>query len=264
MAQTAHVELTATTVTRQLRIAGVRIDVMSRSEALAQMGSLMTGGDRAIVVTPNAAHVEIAARRPEFAAALDDAALSLADGKSIEFAARVLGHGVVERCPGSDMLPEVLARAAALQRRVMMVGGTNGSEQVAAEKARRTLGLEVRTVCPPFGFEKSVADTDRLIGEINSYAPHLLCFHVGAPKSEVWLHRHRARLRYNLAVSFGMALEYYAGTRRRAPKWMQRAGLEWVYRLAVEPRRLWKRYTIDNARFIALVFHDLRRTRTRS
>jgi N-acetylglucosaminyldiphosphoundecaprenol N-acetyl-beta-D-mannosaminyltransferase len=142
---------------------------------------------------------------------------------------------------------------------VFLLGGVNGSEQVAAHRMRTELGLTVSAYSPPFGFERDPAATSHIIQLINGFKPDMLFVHVGAPKSEVWLHEHFDKLDVTLAFSFGIALEYFAGTRRRAPQWVQRAGFEWLYRLCQEPGRLWKRYTIGSAQFGAIALREILR-----
>lgn len=240
---------------------GIRIDDLTLQEAAARIERLATVHRRGYVVTPNAYHLALLGRDPEFLKAYRDAELVLPDSHWLVLASRAAGCRLRERCAGSDLFPLVLDVARRMGISVFLLGGTNGSEQIASAKIRREFGLEVRSYSPPFGFHRDPVETDRILDMINDSGADLLFLHVGAPKSELWVHEHINRLDISLAFCFGMALEYYAGTVRRAPRIMQALGLEWLFRLCQEPARLWRRYTFGSINFIALAAREVVRKR---
>ena len=108
--------------------------------------------------------------------------------------------------------------------------------------------------CPPFGFDRDAEESERLVRAINHFRADLVLIGCGSPKSEVWLMRHREAIQRGVGISIGAGMKFLAGLDRRAPRWMQRSGLEWAWRLASEPRRLWKRYLVDDMKFFPLVW----------
>ena len=110
--------------------------------------------------------------------------------------------------------------------------------------------------CPPLGFEKDEAEGARILKAIAEAAPDLLCVAFGAPKQEIWMQENRAQLNVGAILAVGAALDTQAGLRRRAPQWVQHIALEWLFRLLMEPRRLWRRYLIGNTQFVLLVMRQ--------
>ncbi len=237
--------------------AGIEIDNLTLAEAADRINQLSDSGQRGYVVTPNAYHITQLRRNPAFRRAYRDAVLVLPDSHWLVVASRLAGCRLRERCAGSDLFPLVLNVARKCRKRVFLLGGTRGSERVAAVRARDQFGLEVASYSPDFGFHQDREETRKIIEMINDWHTDFLFLHVGAPKSELWINKHINRLNISLAFCLGIALDYFAGTKRRAPRWLQRAGLEWAYRLVQEPGRLWKRYTIGNASFLMLAAAEI-------
>jgi N-acetylglucosaminyldiphosphoundecaprenol N-acetyl-beta-D-mannosaminyltransferase len=209
-----------------------------------------------LIVTPNVDHVIQLQRNPEFRAAYDFAALSLVDGKPVQWAAGYLGLGRFEKVSGSDLAPELLNRAAAAGLNVFFVGGRSAEElRFCLDRIiERHPGLVAGGHCPPFGFENDPTESARLLKLILRFETNILMFGCGAPKSEIWMHRFRGQLGRGVGIGTGASIRFMAGVERRAPQWMQRAGLEWAWRMAGDPRRLAKRYLIDDLKFFPLVW----------
>jgi N-acetylglucosaminyldiphosphoundecaprenol N-acetyl-beta-D-mannosaminyltransferase len=210
------------------------------------------------VVGPNAHLVTMAERNTRFAEAMQDADLVVPDGISVVFASRLLGFPIPERVTGGDLMERMCAEAARHGFRVFFLGGLPGAAAMAAHNLRnRYPGLEIcGTYYPPPGFENDAEEMARMQSAIAEASPDLLCVAFGAPKQEIWMQENRGRLNVGAIMAVGAALDTQAGLRRRAPQWIQAVALEWLFRLVMEPRRLWRRYLIGNTRFILLVLRQ--------
>lgn len=163
----------------------------------------------------------------------------------------------VERVCGPDLMPAVVGHGIPYGRTHFFYGGAAGvPEALAARLTARYPGMRiVGTLSPPFR-ALSPDEDEAIIDEINAAAPDYVWVGLGAPKQDLWAAAQRSRLRAPVLLAVGAAFDFHAGTRRRAPRWMQRTGTEWLFRLASEPRRLAGRYTRVNLRFLRLVLAE--------
>lgn len=228
--------------------------VILATEALLHRGD----GPPLTIVGPNAHLVTLAQRNQPFAEALQSANISVPDGISVVMASRLLGAPIPERVTGGDLMERMCAEAAHHGFRVFFLGGLPGAAIMAAFNLReRYPGLNIcGKYCPPPGFENDPAELARIRDRINAAQPDLLCVAFGAPKQEIWMQQNRHLLRVGAILPVGAALDTQAGLRRRAPLWLQHLGMEWFFRLVMEPRRLWRRYLIGNTKFILLVLRQ--------
>lgn len=246
----------------RLRLGAIEVDRVSMRQALDAIEGLVTAGRGGLVVTPNVDHVVIAERHAEFREAYAAAALSLADGMPILWAARLLGSPLPEKVSGSDLLLPLVERAAARRWRVYLLGAGPGVAEEVARRLRQGLGVDVvGTDAPQVRLDGGPDQSLAALARIREARPDLLLLALGAPKQEVWAHRHREALGRAVVVGVGAGLDFVAGRVPRAPRWMSRAGLEWLYRLVREPRRLWRRYLVDDRRFVAVVWRAWRARR---
>ena len=204
-------------------------------------------------VTAAAVNLVMSAReRPEVLAATLGATLAVPDGQPLVWALRALGHRDATRIYGPDLMAAHCARAARSGTPVFLYGGRT-PEALALLEARlleRYPGLRVAgRFWPPFR-ELAAAEEEEVIATIDGSGAAVVWVGTGQPKQELWMARMRPRLRAPLLVGVGAAFDFHAGLVPQAPAWMQRAGLEWSYRLAREPRRLWRRYARYNPRFV--------------
>jgi N-acetylglucosaminyldiphosphoundecaprenol N-acetyl-beta-D-mannosaminyltransferase len=238
------------------------VDPVTFDGALSAIEGLVAAGRGGLVVTPNVDHVVIAERNPEFREAYAGAALSLADGMPLLWVSRLLGRALPAKVSGSDLLVPLAELAAARRWRVYLLGAGPGVAEEAARRLRDRCGLEVvGTDSPRIRLDGTPDDTAAALERVRAAAPHLLLLAFGAPKQEVWAHRHRHALGGTVAIGVGAGLDFVAGVARRAPPWMSRLGLEWLFRLAREPGRLWRRYLLDDPRFVAIVWRTWRAPR---
>lgn len=185
--------------------------------------------------------------------------VGLADGASVSAAARLLGHGDIGRAPGPDLIEACCSRCAEQGIPVFLLGGAEGVAATLAESLEaRHPGLHVAgTATPPFG-EWPAEASEAMVAAVVESGAGVVWLGVSAPKQEVWAHRNIDRIGVPV-VCVGAAFDFNTGAKPRAPEWMRRAGIEWVYRLITEPRRLWKRYLVGNTLFVADVVRYRRR-----
>ncbi len=243
----------------RVNIAGVEIDRYSFDEAIdIILNHVLAKGRPEYVVTPNAQHIVDLQRDVEFQWIYRNAFLVVPDGVSVLQAAKFLKNPLNGRVNGTDLFERLCAVAADRQLSVFLMGGRFGAaDKAAAVLAQRYPGLKVAgTYCPPFGFERDQAELDRIQEAIRTAAPDILFVGLGAPKQEKWIARNYQALNVPIALGIGVSFELVSGMVKRAPKLLQKTGFEWLFRLIVEPRRLWKRYVVGNTVFIAMVIRQ--------
>ena len=240
----------------RILLGGVQIDRVTMAEALVRIEDLAETGRGAFVVTPNADHIVKLQKDSGFREVYRHADLVLADGMPLIWAARFLGTPLPERVTGSDLFPRVCQMAAARDYGLFLLGGRPGAADRAGEILReRYPGLRiVGTYCPPFGFEHRPEENQKITALIRAAEPHILCVGLGAPKQEKWIFQYREAVGVPVSLGIGVTFEFVAGMVRRAPVWMQKTGLEWLYRLLMEPKRLWRRYLVDDPAFFYFIF----------
>ncbi len=208
------------------------------------------------VACANLHSLVVAQRDSEFAAALRGASVVTADGAPLLLAGRFYGLEVGPRITGSDLFAAVMAALDARAGRAMFVGSTPGVlRRMVARAASEFPAVAVETLSPPFGPPTDEQNAE-IRDAINRFQPDVVWVGMSAPKQEKWVARHADRLRVGAVLSVGAVFDFYAGTVPRAPHWMRRAGLEWLHRLASEPRRLWRRYLISGPVFVSLVLRE--------
>lgn len=243
----------------QILLGRIWIDVVSFADALRTIARLVDRGRGGTVFTPNVDHIVRAERNDAFCRAYAEADLALADGTPVVWAASLLGTPVPEKVSGSDLMIPLARHAAARGWRLYLLGGGPGIAARAAERLRAEHGTTVVGVDAPRVSDDGVADDERAVIErIRRAAPHILLVGLGAPKQELWMARARGDVAPAVVIAVGAGLDFVAGAQGRAPRWMSWAGLEWCYRLAREPRRLWRRYLVDDPPFVGLVLRMLR------
>lgn len=239
----------------RIRFMNTYIDNLTMDEAVDRVEELARGDRPCCVFTPNVDHIVRMESDEEFRKAYDCAELILADGKPLIWISRLLGTPICEKVSGSDLFPKICERAAQRGMTMFFLGAADGVAAKAAENlTRKYPELRVTGVySPPYGFEKDEAEIERIIDVVRKVSPHILVAALGSPKQEKFMWRHRERLNVPVSLGLGASMDFEAGVIRRAPRWMQKIGLEWLYRLMREPRRLFRRYLVDDMRIFRLV-----------
>lgn len=239
----------------------VPVDVVTFAEALDAVERLVVARDGGFVFTPNVDHVVTVEDNPEFASAYARASLSLADGMPIVWASRLLGQPLPERVAGSDLIMPLLERAGLKGWRVYFLGAGPGVAEKAAVIARERWGTNVVGTDAPMVNLSDTAQIDRIADQLKQARPDLVLMAFGAPKQELLIDRIAERVKPAVLLGIGAGLDFIAGTISRAPELMRRAGLEWLYRLSQEPGRLWRRYLVNDPKFLVILLRTLRAPR---
>ena len=219
----------------QVNILGVNVDAVTMAEAVAHVTEAMDVRANVMIATANAEMIMRATHDEELRDILNAAALVVPDGAGTVWAARHLGHAMPERVAGYDLAQELLRRAPAEGRRIYFFGAAPGVAEKAKEKAEQLYpGIEIVGVRNGFF---SPADNAAIITEIKAAHPDLLLVALGVPKQEKWIAAHLAALDVPAAIGVGGTLDVMAGVMKRAPYWMQRAKLEWLFRGLMQPKR---------------------------
>ena len=229
------------------------------AEAVDLLMELAHGDRPAYVVTANVDHMVRFSKDPDVRPLYTEADLVVADGMPLIWASRLLGTPLPQRVAGSDLFPALSARAANEDASVFLLGGAPGTARRAAEilQARHPKLRVAGTFCPDFGFEKDPAQAARVVDAVRAAKPDILFVGLGSPKQERWIVANRFACGARLSIGVGISFSFLCGDVVRAPRWMQRAGLEWAHRLIQEPQRLWKRYLVQDMTFFALVARSL-------
>jgi N-acetylglucosaminyldiphosphoundecaprenol N-acetyl-beta-D-mannosaminyltransferase len=243
------------TVRNQVAVGHALIDNYSFEQACeAIVAHARRGGRPSFVTTANAQHIVLLEHDKHLRAIYDRADLIVPDGHSLLLAARFSRRSLSGRVTGVDMFQSLCELAAKNELHVFLLGGRPNSADLTAKVLKKRLpGLRVTTHCPPLGFEKSDEGLEVVADAIRAAKPDMLFAALGAPKQEYWIYDHGLQLGVSVLMGVGGTFEMVAGTMRRAPVWMQRTGLEWLHRLCLEPRRMWRRYLIGNLVFAAIV-----------
>jgi N-acetylglucosaminyldiphosphoundecaprenol N-acetyl-beta-D-mannosaminyltransferase len=240
----------------RVNICGIEIDRYNFDQVLDRITNhAIAGRDPEYVVTPNAMHIISLQEDAAFREIYRQAFLVVPDGVSLLWSAKFLNTPLNGRVNGTDLFEQLCAVAAERGLKVFLLGGRERAADAAREilEARHPALKIVGTHCPPYGFESQSTELALINAKIIAAQPDLLFVGLGAPKQEKWIAANYQQLGVPISVGIGVSFELVANMVSRAPVWMQKTGLEWLFRLIVEPGRLWKRYIIGNPLFILLV-----------
>ncbi|MGZ6123378.1 MAG: WecB/TagA/CpsF family glycosyltransferase [Myxococcales bacterium] len=239
----------------RVRIGSIWIDTLTVPAALEAIDALRSRGG-GMVFTPNVDHIVNCDADARLRAAYDAADLAIADGQWVVWASRLLGTPLPAKISGSDLALPLARMAAERNRSLYLLGGTPGAAEEAAARLRRETSVRVCGFDAP-RIDLSAPD-ESVVERIAQAKPDFVLVALGSPKQEIWSHRSLERLRPAVLLGVGATLDFLAGRIRRAPAWISRLGMEWLFRLALEPRRLARRYLVNDPRFAALLLRTLR------
>lgn len=239
----------------RIKFLNTSIDNLTMNEAIESINKFILSGDYHYVVTPNVDHIVKLENDMEFRNVYNDADLILTDGMPLIWISKVLRNPIKEKISGSDLFPIICKLAAENDYKVFLLGAKEGVGQIAAQnlmKKYQNLNI-VGTYSPPIGFEKDSYELKKIIEMVNRVKPDILAVGLGAPKQEKFIFKYKSDLKVPVSLAIGASIDFEAGNIKRAPIWMQRTGLEWFYRLCKEPKRMFKRYLIDDMKIIKII-----------
>lgn len=216
--------------------------------------------EEGVVVTPNIDHFVKLQKDRDFYECYVRSEHIVCDSRVIQLLSKLLypGKGVIEQIAGSDLFPAYCEynKNNTDKVKVFLLGGTEESVKIAQETLNKKAGtnIVINGYSPPFGFEKDKQECDKIVAMIEQSGATVLAVGVGAPKQEKWIYQYKDKLsNIKLFFAIGATIDFQAGAVKRAPRWMVKAGLEWLYRLLQEPGRLAKRYLVDDLPFLWLI-----------
>lgn len=239
----------------KVRLLNTQVNNISMQETVQAVEKLIGEKRSAYIVAVNVDVLIKIEKDPVLKEIAEKADLTLADGKPLIWISRMQGLPIREKISGSDLVPELCRMAAEKGYTVFILGGKDG----VAERAKQRLEQEYPAIrisgvyAPPLGFETDPRELEAVNTRISQAAPDLLIVCLGCPKQEKFIWENRERYHSAVSVCAGATVDFLAGDVRRAPQWMSRHGLEWLYRFLQEPKRLFRRYFIDDPKVLKLI-----------
>ena len=234
----------------RIDVLGVEFDDMDIVEAVELAMGFMEERRCAYAVTPNPEIVLECRKNRKLAAAVRAADMVLPDGVGVIYASRILGTPIKNRLPGIDFASALMARMSECGKKVFLLGAKSGVAELAAERVtERYPGLEICGVNDGYFAQE---DNELVLEKINALSPDLILVCLGAPRQEIWMKNNAELLNAGLMIGLGGAMDVYAGVVERAPRKWRKLGLEWLYRLIKEPRRIKRMIKLPGILFAAL------------
>lgn len=245
---------------------GIAINSISMTEFFHAVDRRVASGSPAFFVTPNVDHVCMCRTDRDLREAYQEADLVLPDGVPLMWAARLAGKPLKAKLSGSDLIYLLSRHAAERGFSVYFLGGAEGvAEETARRLEQRYPGLRVAgTDCPPHLFETDEAIDRSVIERVRKAKPDICYVAIGSPRQEKWMAQHYVEAGAPVMLGVGASFDFVCGRQRRAPRVVQKAGLEWFWRLCRDPKRLWRRYLVRDARFVPIFLAEVFRKKNSS
>ena len=234
------------------KILNVEIDNITQEELLTQL-------KKGVLVTPNVDDIMKHQRDEEFHRYASQAEYSVCDSKIVLLASKFLGTPLREAIPGSSFFPNYCDYHKEDDTKIFLLGAKEGVGEIAKEKINKWIGREivVGTYSPPFGFEKDEQECNHILEVIKQTSANVVLVGLGNPKQTKWIYRYKEMLpQIDVFLALGATIDFEAGNVKRAPKIFQALAMEWLYRFVKEPKRLYKRYFIDDIPFFWYLFQQ--------
>lgn len=234
---------------QRIKVLNVEIDNISVDELLTRL-------DHGVLVTPNVDDLMKHQRIREFHVCASKAEFSVCDSKVLLLSAKLLGTPLKEAIPGSSFFPQYCDYHAKDDTRIFLLGAKEGVAEIAKKKINSRIGREIvtGTYSPPFGFEKDEQECERIVDMLRQTDANVVLVGLGNPKQTLWIYKYKDRVpNIKVWMALGATIDFEAGNIKRAPKIYQKLALEWLYRLCKEPKRMYRRYMIDDMPFFWLL-----------
>lgn len=242
------------------RLLSVNVHCANYAQVVRHVSEWLEDGVRfpRFIVQTNVSSIVNAKENPYYGQVLEHADLSVPDGMPLVWLLRLKGHPIRDRVYGPDLMLLLCEQAAKKGWRCFLYGGAPGvPEQLKEVLQKRFPGLNVVGVYSPPFRALAPEEDDEICRMINAARPDIVWVGLGSPKQDIWMYEHREKLDVAVMHGVGAAFDFLTGRVKQAPRWMMDAGLEWLFRLFQEPRRLWRRYTVSNLKFIIYLAIDL-------
>lgn len=241
----------------RIKFLNIEIDNLSMQESIDYIDKLIQNKKPSYLVTPNVDHIVKLEKDKEFMEVYDNADLILTDGMPLIWISKILKTPIKEKVSGSDIFPEICKLAVKKDYSIFLLGAAEGVAVKAANNLKNKYeGLNILgTFSPSYGFENDEVEIRYIIKKISEAKPDILAVGLGAPKQEKFIYKYKDELNVPISLAIGASIDFEAGNINRAPLWMQRIGLEWFYRFLKEPKRMFKRYFIDDLKIIKILIN---------
>ncbi len=241
---------------KKVQLLNTYVNNLSMDESINAVEKLIHKDEKSYVVAVNVDVIMKIESDSELKELTDKADIVLVDGKPLIWISKIHKRPIKAKISGSDLVPKLCELAAERGYTMYILGGADGIAERAKEKLEKNLpGIKIVGIyAPPFGFEKNEEELIQINGMISEAQPDLLITCFGCPKQEKFIYRNMDKYDAKVSVSAGATVDFLAGNVKRAPKWMSEHGLEWFYRFLQEPKRMFKRYFVDDVKILKLVW----------
>lgn len=231
----------------EITLCGLKLNNVLMEEALAIILESSIRNLKSYVVTPNLDFFRIADKDTHFKMVINQSLLSLVDGKPVMWISRYYGKKIKQKISGSDLGPAILKLANRNKQSIFLLGGSETISQKAHENVKNDYSdlASIHSYSPKMGFEKDKVEIENIIKLLEQAKPDYVFCCLGTPKQEKFIYNNLEELPEAIYFGLGATIDFLASAKKRAPRWMSNAGFEWLYRLFLEPRRLFKRYILD-------------------
>ena len=240
----------------RMRFMNTYVDNVTEEEAIRHIEECVKNRTIGFVVTPNVDQIVMMEKNLYFREICDNAELSVVDGHPLLWIAKWYKRPIKEKICGSDLMPHLCKIAAEKGYKIFLLGAAEGIAAKAADiLVEQNPGLKIAgTYSPPFGFEKDEKELEKINTILKESEADLLFVGMGAPKQSVFIYENMHKYQIPMSFCVGATIDFIAGEQKRAPRWMTDHGMEWLYRLFKEPKRMFKRYIINDTKIIRLAW----------
>ena len=240
-----------------LDILGTRIDITNLNDASRSIVGWIQDHKKTYVCVAPVATIIDCQKDPQYRAIINNSGMTTPDGMPLVWLGKLAGHHTIQRTYGPDLLLKLCEQSQEKGYRHFFYGATEDALVQLIKKLKLSfpkINIAGFYAPPLRGMDER--EHQEVLDQMNQANPDILWVGLGSPKQDYWMARHRDQLNVPVMIGVGAAFDFIAGIKRQAPRWMQRSGLEWFFRLCSEPRRLWKRYLVGNSLFIYLLFRQ--------
>lgn len=243
---------------KKIPFMGIHIDNLTLEETVKSIFTMIQKKTPVHIVGVNVDQYLLTKKNKYSKKIFDEAALVFVDGKPIVPMARLLGYKIEQRTTGPDLMEILCKEGAQYKYSIFLLGAAPGVAQKCGEILEEKYpGIRIAgSYSPPFGFEKNKDEMEKIINMLRDSRADMLFVGMGSPKQDIFIYENKEQYQIPVSFSMGAALDFIAGNIKRAPRWMINIGLEWLYRVSQDPKRLWKRYFINDMYILPLFIRE--------